>query len=292
MTRRKRTLLIFIFFLALLALLATGLNGLELKEGIKFDFKQINGPEIISGTVVNLGFWPLIIKAILVLATLLAPAYFIYMLIDKNRRKRLLIDLIIFSIVFLLLNQLRQTLTNKMVVEDINIQFSGDIPTLEAAAPGVPVPTPPVPSDLAVTVTAVVVGVGAVLLLGLFWLMIARARRPQPTVMVQLATQAEETIEALITGQDLRSTILLCYRRMTEIAAKSRNLPREVSVTPHEFENILIANGLPTNPVHDLTRLFEDVRYGDQVVGEEERKRAVNALRVVAAVCRPVEQAQ
>jgi len=53
---------------------------------------------------------------------------------------------------------------------------------------------------------------------------------------------------------------------------------------------MLVTHGLPVNPVHELTRLFEDVRYGDLVVGDEERKRAVNALRVIAAVCRPEEQ--
>lgn len=291
MNPRRRLLIIFVIFLVVLTVLAAGLNGLELKEGIKFNFEQVSKLEMSSGTTIDPGFWPLVIKAILALGMLLAPVYLIYMLIDKQRRKRLVFDLALFAILFFLLDKLRESLSKNTTVQDINLGMSGNGPTLEPGVAGTPMPPMPVPSDTMITITAIALGIAAVALLGLLWFMLMRNRRQHPTVMLQLATQAEETIEALITGQNLRETILLCYRRMTEIAAKSRNLPRDISVTPHEFETILVTNGLPTNPVHELTRLFEDVRYGDLNVGEDERQRAVTALRVIAAVCHPVEQA-
>jgi hypothetical protein len=76
---------------------------------------------------------------------------------------------------------------------------------------------------------------------------------------------------------------------MTEIATKKRGVPREISVTPSEFEQTLVSKGLPSVPVHDLTRIFEDVRYGGMGAGEDERRRAVSALRIIVAVCRDPE---
>jgi len=290
MNSRARTILTFALFLVLLILLAASLNNLTLQDGIKFDFETLNQSPIFGGTVGSAGVWPMIIQAIMVITALLVPVYVVYMLIDKRRRKRLLFDLIFYGILLFILNLVRESVAKRMEMETPNLEFMEGEILLETPMAGTPVPLPPVPTDLTVTLTAILVGVASVLLFALFWVIIIRRRRPEPTVMAQLAEQAEETIDALITGQDLRSTILLCYRRMTEIAAKTRNLPREAAVTPHEFETMLVTHGLPVTPVHELTRLFEDVRYGDLVVGDEERKRAVNALRVIAAVCRPEEQ--
>ena len=290
MTYRRRTLIVFSVFLLLLTVLAAGLSNLELKDGIKFDFQQVTRPQALSGGVMDAGLWPFIIKVILATGTLIAPIYLIYMLIDKKRRKRLLFDLVGFGILFFLLNLLRESMSKNPPLPAPGLMISGGGLTPIPEVSGTPMPAVPVPSDGLITITAIVLSVVAVSMISLFFVMMARRRRPEPNVMIELATQAEEAIDALITGENLRETILLCYRRMTEIAAKHRNLPREISVTPHEFETLLVANGMPANSVHELTRLFEDVRYGDQNVGEEDRERAITALRVILAVSRPAEQ--
>jgi hypothetical protein len=142
------------------------------------------------------------------------------------------------------------------------------------------------PSELAVSLTAISIGILVVGAAGLIWWLFIRKLDTEPYVLKKVAAEAEETLESLLTGKDLRETILLCYRRMTEVAVKNRGIPREASVTPHEFEQILIEKGLPVVSVRDLTHLFEDVRYGDMRADEPERRRATLALRTVIAACR------
>ena len=291
MDPRRRNILLFVLALVVLIFLAAGLSGLQLKDGVKFDLANAVPPANLVYPATNAGLWPIIIQAILALISILLPVYLIYMLIDKKRRKRLLFDLIGFAVLFFLLSQIRKALSTNSAADNTPFQMPGGIPTAEAGPVGTPVALPALPSDTAITITALIIGGIIVLIVAVVWFALARRMKAQPTVMVQIAEQAEETIDLLVTGKDLRETILLCYQRMTQITAKNRNLPRDISTTPTEFEKTLVSKGLPASPVQDLTRIFEDVRYGDMGAGEDERRRAVNALRVIAAVCREPEKA-
>ena len=44
--------------------------------------------------------------------------------------------------------------------------------------------------------------------------------------------------------------------------------------------------GLPNKPLGQLTRLFEDVRYGAKVPSEKDEKQAVRCLTAIAEACR------
>jgi hypothetical protein len=289
MSTRRRILLVFGLTLVFLLILAASLSSLDLKPGQPFIIQKIYQQPGISGIPTNTNFWSVILKAFQVLITALAIFYTIYMLIDPKRRKRLLTDLVSFGILLLALSLLRQFLANQpknnLPAEQIPSGLPGAYP-IPAGTPSVYIPNAP---DNLVTLIAISLGVLGVAAGAIAWYSIFRFRRSQVTSVELLAAQAEETIEELLAGKNLRETILLCYRRMTEIVAKNRNLPREVSVTSHEFEQSLIARGLPAAPVRDLTHIFEDIRYGDQNAGEEERSRAVSALRIIAAVCRTPE---
>ncbi len=276
--------------LAALILLAVGLDGLELKPGQVFNFQDAGSLMGSSGQSLDVSIVAILLRGLLIAAFGLLPFYLIYMLIDKKRRKRLLADIIVYGLLLYALNSLRQS------AEKANRQQTDPgalLPMMQTGYPepvGTPVVFSAAASDSTVTIIALILGAVGVGLLVLVWWLFASRRHAQATTVTQLATQAEETIEELLSGKDLRETILLCYRRMTEIAAKNRNLPREVAVTPHEFEAALISKGLPSVPVHELTSIFEDIRYGDKTAGEDERRRAVGALRVIAAVCRAPEQ--
>ena len=289
MSPRRRILSIFAVTIAALLLLASGLDSLNLKPGQEFHLpstEQITGSK---GVAINLDFLPTVIQAIVIILSILLPFFIIYMLIDPQRRKRLLADLVGFLFFIGMLSLMHQFISKG---EPQNVPPN----PLPAALPNAyprPGETPAVfdaaPGDNTVTLIAFALGGVAVAGAAFAFWFLSKRRHPELTAVIQLAAQAEETIEELLAGKDLRTAILLCYRRMTEIAAKKRNLPRDVSVTPHEFEQAMVAKGLPSAPVHDLTRLFEDIRYGAQDAGEEERLRAVSALRIIAASCRAPE---
>lgn len=288
MSNRQRTLIILIVVLAALFILAASIGGLELKPGTLFDIQKAQQPAGYSGFG-NAGLIPTLLRGLLSLMLILLPFYFIYMLIDKQRRKRLLADLLGMALFAFLILEIGQLASQQKSTDQQPLGAPAVAVTSEPGLQGTPVEAPGAPSESTVTATALIfagLAVAATALV-LFWL--ARRYKPPPTEIARLADEAEVTIEALLAGKNLRDTILLCYRRMVEIVTKQRGLPREISVTPHEFEETLIGKGLPTVPVHDLTRLFEDVRYGGVGAGEEERQRAVSALRVIAAVCREPE---
>jgi len=79
---------------------------------------------------------------------------------------------------------------------------------------------------------------------------------------VLLTEQLETARQNILAGMDLEDVILHCYREMERILQQEGSIERQAFTTPAEFEVELCAVGLPRGPVHELTQLFEIVRYG------------------------------
>jgi hypothetical protein len=73
---------------------------------------------------------------------------------------------------------------------------------------------------------------------------------------------------------------------MSRVVAEAREIRRDKATTPHEFEDVLAQAGLPAEPLHALTKVFEDVRYGGLTPGPAERQAAIVSLEAIAAACR------
>jgi len=143
-----------------------------------------------------------------------------------------------------------------------------------AAAPLGPVP--------AVVIWCVALGLaGIALFLGLR--LIAASRRPVPRSWER---EVEEARQALLDGRDLRQVIIQCYRRMGQALQQERQIEREASMTTGEFEALLCARGVPPDPVHQLTGLFEAVRYGRWEPASNEEQRAIQCLDAILAYSR------
>jgi hypothetical protein len=76
-----------------------------------------------------------------------------------------------------------------------------------------------------------------------------------------VTVEAEYAIQALQQGLDFRNVIVQCYRQMSAALQKEQGIELENSMTAREFERLLEAKGLPRDPVHQLTQLFETARY-------------------------------
>ena len=100
--------------------------------------------------------------------------------------------------------------------------------------------------------------------------------------------EAEKAWQALSTGSesDLKDVITTCYREMSRALKKERGIEREVSMTTGEFEELLEAAGIPHGPTHQLTRLFDAVRYGDWQPGFAEKQDAIQCLEAIMLYCR------
>jgi hypothetical protein len=122
-------------------------------------------------------------------------------------------------------------------------------------------------------------------LVGIAWFIWRRSRRPAGP-LEQLAQEARQALVALEGGADVQDTVMRCYFEMSRILSEQRGISRSETMTPREFELRLKGAGLPDGDVEQLTRLFESVRYGARVPGEQEERQAAACLRAIAKACK------
>lgn len=201
----------------------------------------------------------------------------------REGRKRLLLLLFIFTLIFIL-------------VAVIPPRELAAVPTLEGTplTTSVPIAETPIPYadidftaaepppilDWLVTAAAIVLALVAAGLLGLIiWgLSLRRKKESLPELISQ---QAQDALDALEAGGDFRDVVIRCYAQMSRVLLMERGLERQVDMTPHEFELSLERLSFPEAPVHSLTHLFEETRYGSQQPDEQGIEMAVSSLRAI-----------
>jgi hypothetical protein len=86
---------------------------------------------------------------------------------------------------------------------------------------------------------------------------------------------AGRAADRLEDGTDLDNEVYRAWREMTDLL----DVDRPAASTPGEFAEAAVAAGLGRADVEDLTRLFEDARYGGREPTADEEGRAVETLR-------------
>ncbi len=140
-------------------------------------------------------------------------------------------------------------------------QFGG--PSPDAAAEGftTPVFEPPHISNFLSYLIAFIV---ILVLAGLAWLFNRWWKRQSiltSKTLDDIASAARDSLQELSSGEQSGDTIIRCYARMSRVVGAKRGLHRGMGMTASEFAERLEEAGLPRDPVHRLTRLFEAVRY-------------------------------
>jgi len=113
---------------------------------------------------------------------------------------------------------------------------------------------------LAIALSVIVVAVGATLL--------ARWLRHRPVATEdgyqEILDSISDAAIRLRAGEDPYTVVLYCYQEMIRILSKVGGIDATY-LTPREFEDRLRSVGLSGQPVHQLTGIFEIVRYGGRV---------------------------
>jgi hypothetical protein len=285
MIEKKRTLLFLLTVLATAAifLLASGLPSLDLdyeSQRLPTMPKEQGGGD---GSARSGGLLQVAVQVFFIAAGAVLPFGIILYLVSPGARKRLFRDLIALLIVLLPLYLLWRAGPG-------TFEGLGDFQPQPAPAEELP-PVPEVtytPEPRQWLLLVATVGVALVVTgvaIAVAWALWRRRHRP-PTSLDRLADQAEEAIDAIEAGADLEDTVLRCYVQMMEVLREERGLQRQSAMTPREFEARLEEAGVPTSQVRRLTRLFEQVRYGDKRLGKEQERQAVVALTSVVHFCR------
>jgi hypothetical protein len=158
----------------------------------------------------------------------------------------------------------------------------------------VPTPEPPATSPLGPVppVLLWLVGIGLLVtgILIAIWIFGPPAKRATTLDIVGL--EAEKAWQELIAGLGLKDVIVKCYRQMSLALQTEQGLEREDSMTAREFENLLQAAGVPYEPVHQLTQLFEAVRYGNWQPNPMDEQKAIHCLEAIVVYCREAREAK
>lgn len=271
-------------FLALVALilLSAGLSELDFRYGEPFSIlreAETEGEGLELPTFE--GGYVRIILYIFAGLQLLLPLAIIYFLISHEARRRVIRVLLSLSWIVALYFLIRSGVYTFTQPETV---FPDTLPLGEALSTDVEL-TYRVPQWLVIVITIGLAISIATLLVGIA-LYIRRRTRKKTSPLEQLAHEAQEAIDALHAGDDLKNTVIRCYHEMSLILLEQRGLKRAEAMTPREFERHLEDSGLPGEQVRVLTRLFEVVRYGTKVPDEEDESLAIESLSSIVDAIR------
>ena len=267
-------------------LLSIGLSQIQLQGGQPVNLGKVAIQGGSYGVLFDASFIFYLIYGTYALSALALLIVVVYMLMTPERRK-LLIKFILRSIpivivTFILLNTVHSC-TNGTTQQ---LQLQQGLRATQAPS-NVPVSTFTPHLTQGVILAASIILALIVAVIGA--LIIIRTRQggaQQTTPLMRLGNKAQEALDHLKAGGDLKDAVLRCYYEMSQILLEQRNLKRARSMTPHEFESILVADGLPGEPVHQLTHLFEEVRYGTKKTGTREENIAVSSLSAIVEACK------
>jgi hypothetical protein len=288
MVKQKKIQVIIIAGIALLAmlLLSSALSQTRLQPGeaINLALGGVQGGQyssLFSGNIILYFFYLIYLVSIAALLILT-----IYMLLTPERRKKLvkfLLRAVPVVAALLFVSNYVRACSNK--TSPPGQPAPGPQPTSMGTSVPAAVFTPET-SPWVIIVASVVL---ALIIASLVVLLILRARREsalQTTPLMRLADQAQAALDSVQVGGDLKNAVLRCYFEMSRILSEQRSLRRDRSMTPHEFEVLLVSKGMPGESVQLLTRLFEEVRYGTKVPGQREEWMAVTSLTAIVEACR------
>jgi hypothetical protein len=283
MMNRRKTWLLFLLGIAVLAviLLAASLPQLNFLPGQPFslpDETPVESPRQSSGVDIL----SILFVVILAASGVLLIVVVIYLIISPEARKKMLRDMIaLLLFAFLYYLVLRGKLESFSLEQEaetsgISLDALPQAPLAEFVA------DPPrwiifaTRFGLALLIATLVVGV--------IWFIWNRKRR-RVSPLRQLAKEAQEALQAIEAGANLKDTVMRCYFEMGHILKEQRNIQRQDAMTPREFEKSLEETGLPSFYVQRLTRLFEKVRYGAKAAGKEDESQAIVCLRAIVDFC-------
>ncbi|MBN1312056.1 MAG: DUF4129 domain-containing protein [Anaerolineae bacterium] len=287
MNRQKLTIFVLLAGAAVLIfVLAVSLGQVGLLPGQPFKLPHQSAFGTYGAEESSLGrVFLLVVRGLLAMALILAPVSLIVMLFSKRGRKQLLGLLVTTSMLLMLIMMVRRiplqeatipAPTEEALLSGLELAEGGEVDGPVFAADPPEWTTWAASLVIAVFLAGISTGIALLLL-----------RRREPSIALELlAEEAQAALDRIEMGEDLRETILRCYREMMQVVKEARGIVREQHVTPREFEIVLARKGLPAESLLRLTRLFEEVRYGGRPASSQEEQLAILCLRDIVAACR------
>ncbi len=274
----KRKRLIFLLLAAsCMVLTAVALPQLDLKPGIplpKWDGSAEQSP-INSQPDVSISL-STFSKALLEVVGILVSIYCVYKILKGAPWKEILGPALRIALLVLVVSVGLFALTNSHIT-------SGPLAP-EVLPPELKREGPPLGSPPAILVWLVWIGLGVMIVVLGVWLSQRRTQNRRAVVLVEI--EAEYALQALKKGLDFKNVIVQCYQQMSAALQKEQGIELADSMTAREFERLLEAKGLPRDPVHQLTQLFEAARYSLRHFTPADEQTAFDCLSAIVQFSR------
>jgi len=281
MTQKSKQLGLLFLIVALvsLVLLTTSLSNLQLRPGAPFPGGSIsNNSSPSDKTLPELKTYSFLIqRGILALIFLVLVIYVPFKIITLVNRK-IILRLVLIIGILILIGYLMPLISRGQPIYFPN-ESSETIKPPSFDYPVTPLGRPP-----QLLVWLVIIGI--LLGFGLLAIRVLKRWFSPSRIEDQLLLEAEEAVNALQAGIDLRNVIIRCYLKMSRLLQEEQGIERSYNMTVREFEEWLESKGLPAVPVHQLTSLFEEVRYGKEQMSYQDEKNAVESLNEIIQFCR------
>jgi hypothetical protein len=274
---KRKSLLFLLLAAGLMILIAAALPQLELKPGIPLPKWESSAgpPSIESQPDVSISV-STFFKALLAVVGILVLAYCIYQFIRGVPWKEILGPALLIALLALAAIIILFALTNLPLT---SASLEPEVLPPELKPEGPPLGSPP-----AILVWLVWIGLGVMLSVLGIWAGHRRTKNLRAGDPVEL--EAERAMQALKKGLDFKSVIVQCYRQMSAALQKEQGIELEETMTAREFERLLDAKGLPRDPVHQLTQLFEAARYSLQQFTPADEQTAFDCLSAIVQFSR------
>jgi hypothetical protein len=152
-----------------------------------------------------------------------------------------------------------------------------------AVVPSFEYPVAPLGQPPQILIQFVIISI--VLGMGLLIFIVTKRRLGSNKFEVEFLQPAEDAVDALQAGMALRNVIIRCYLQMTHAIQEAQGIERNDMMTAREFEGWLEQKGFPSVPVHQLTSLFEKVRYSRQPTSFDDERIATESLNEIIQFC-------
>ncbi len=274
--KRKR-LLFLLLAASLMVLIAAALPQLELQPGIPLPKWEGSGTpsSIESEPDVSISL-STFLKALLEVVGILVSVYCVYQFLRGVPWKEILGPALRIALLALVAIVILSALTNLPITSQ---PLAPEILPPEVKREGPPLGAPP-----AILVWLVWIGRGVMIIVLGIWATQRRTQNLRAGDLVEI--EAERAMQALMKGLDFKNVIVQCYQQMSAALRKEQGIELEDTMTAREFEHLLEAKGLPRDPVHQLTQLFEAARYSLRQFTPADEQTAVDCLSVIVQFSR------
>ena len=275
----KRKGLIFLLMAAsVMVLIAATLPYLELKPGIplpKWNGATLPTPtDSQPGVAISLSTF---FKALLEVVGIIVAVYCIYKFLKGVPWKEFVGPALRIALL--------ASLAIVILFAFANLHITPGAPAVEVLPPELRLEAgPPLGSPPAFLVWLVWIGLGIMLVVLGVWF--SKRRTQDRRVGDPVTLEAEYAMQALLKGLDFRNVIVQCYQQMSAALQKEQGIELENSMTAREFERLLEAKGLPRDPIHQLTQLFEAARYSLRLFTSADEQTAFECLNAIVQFSR------